>query len=439
MEFMRRTDKLRVRSILTDNITFASSDNWMSESSRKSPSSLLEQLHVEQLRVAAPPFSRAGHLWLVAHFGGYLATRPMRGREETTKRRAIVAAVRGYLDIAWERRNGMPFIAVIQELIPPDPQCAVAASLIVRCAELIEKSESRSVKPIPTRLLKQSLQTIESERDSTLVARWLRDATKAFELAAECVAQTGGADEATIETAADALVPTRYAVAWLNDIRRQPGVPLSDTPISPERSVNTLESSIGDKPADACRFVQHCIDTCDFSTDDLLGIHDAFSDCVLRLPSVDVNRAAEAIGVTVDRIHRMAATKEIDSFFIRRRIPKSEVSLKKKGARRTPGSATPKGTPHAAAKIVTCFRHTAFSIPELLEIETAFKKRIARASYSLSTAVERLGYSKVHVHLMLREDKLKSFSLCRLIPESEILRWQRDPRHPHRGRPRISE
>ncbi|MCA9149222.1 MAG: hypothetical protein KDA92_07990 [Planctomycetales bacterium] len=407
--------------------------------SKSSTGSIAEEVHLELLRAFSPDsFSRAGHLWLIAHLGGYLATRHFTARADDAKRRAIVAAIKGFLDAAWERRDGALFLDVISELGAAEPVPCPVIDGILKTAAVVGKSPSniQARRAVSRRFVKKTLLTIEADRTSAPVARWLRHSWRAFQQAVDAVANHS-TTQGTLDTATDALVSTRYVSRWLIELSAQDTTAaLADA----AANANAMNSPpLASLPAEACTYLRDSLQSNKFSHEELLQIHNAFAQCVLDLPSVDVNRAAELIGVTVDRVHRLAALGVIDTFYIRRRVPKAEVTAKQKGAARRSTEIQPAESPALTATLVDILKSTQFSIPELLDIQSALSKRIVSASFPLKAAVERLGYSEVHVHLLLRRGKIKSFGLARCIPESEAIRLQRDPNQPHMGRPRISE
>lgn len=391
--------------------------NAQQKRSQKSP---IEEAIYE---VTLKPFSVAGHLWVICYFAGYLDARKLEDRAENATRRAILSATKGYLDDVFDGRSGSQYLSILRELksFSSDSPVTPVLELIAHIGDRIGRAkQGGDARPVTRSRISRAFRHIEAELDQRQVKRWHRNSSTAFDELVERLASEGLRPvQSGVETVDDALVQDSYARAWLLE-RNDRGSSAADGEETPVVSI--------------CRHLE----STEFSLEEMLAIHDRFSECVKNLPSVDVNAAAEMIGVTVDRVHRMAALGEIDSFFIRRRIPKAEVKLKKKGQKRKADEKTAEYS-DTAKQLITCFQETTFTIPNLLEIQAVLGRRINRASFPLKTAVERLGYSEVHVHLMLRQGKLRSFGLPRLFPESEALRLQRDPNVRHLGRPRISE
>jgi len=359
-------------------------------------------------------------------------------RAQEASRRAILTATKGFLDQAYAKRPGAAFMDVVKDLKPALAESASVfpiVDLILSIGQQIEKSAAGSARPVGKTRLRKVLAIIDAECTRKDVASWLKHSTRAHREAQQNVASSKGTvDESKLDTAVNALSPLRYMLPWLFEWQLRT--------LEPKTADNGDKAAIQatSSSALAVSIIRQHLESTPLSLDELLEIHDAFSSAVRNLPSVDVNEAAKLIGVTVDRVHRMAALHEIDTFFIRRRIPKGEIKIKKKGAAKEKlrGTASPV-SPKITGAVVKSLAGTNFSILELTEIQDALEKRINRISYPLKSAIEQLGYTKVHVHLLVREGKLRSFGLPRLIPESETLRLQRDPSKPRMGRPRISE
>ena len=382
----------------------------MNAESKISQVQATDDLENKILEVTRSPFSRAGHLWLICHLGGYLNARRLPDKDAEATRRQLVASIKGYLDEGFERRRGKKHLEAIAEVTEDadDDETRTIAAAVQKIAAKTTSSRRKDETPIQRRSLSPAMALIRRHCEDKRVLTWLRHSSRAFQVAEKVVANVGQVDQADVDTATDALVPTRYMVGWLRDVNRaRRRVAKTEQEIK-QQGLTELLIAKG-APDVACEIVTHRLAKTKFSLGELSAIHDAFLERVLTLPSLNTKDAAKLIGVTVDRVHRMAALGEVDSFFIRRRIPRSEVTRRKKGSKaEAPRPAEPV-SPEISSEIVHSLRRTKFSILHLLKMQDALERRIKRVSYPLKTAIENMGFTEVHFHLLL--ERVNSYPL----------------------------
>ena len=396
----------------------------MSHQNASSIPEALASIHKELRLAIAPPLNLGGYLWLICHLASFVDKQRCQEKSQESSRRALMSATKGFLDDAFERRSGERFLEIVSEIlgVVDEPDLRTMAKGILNAGRTATVITRRSQgERVSNAAIRDALKLIERHADQDRIRTWANHTWMAFKEAIEAVSD-GTVDETRIETTTNALVPTRYMIRWLatsQEKRRLIHAPSKyDVPLG--RILERLGSA-------------------KFSTEELLSIHEAFSKAVVNLPSIQAKKAAKLIGVTVDRVHRMAALGELDSFIVRRRIPRTEVSRRKKGARPRRESPPRADSPETTEQVIAWLSEANPTIPSLLEFQDVLTRRINRVTFALKTAVARMGYTDVHIHSLINRGELSSFSLPRLIPESEVVRLQRDPAQSHAGRPRISE
>jgi hypothetical protein len=318
---------------------------------------------------------------------------------------------------------------------------------ILAAVDGIEHAENGAgaMRSVPARAVRDVLTFIESRRHEKRVSQWLGRACREFAQVSQLVDSelTDGGEFAALSESLGAVSAAPFLYEWLRSHpvsgAQHRATPKNDAQMGSQRSRRKDTSSVGSTSDVACQIVADLRRT-QLTLAELHRIQIAFEGSVIRLPSFTAKEAAEFIGVTVDRVHRMAALGEIDTFFIRRRIPKSEIRRRGKGGERgtRPEEENPMA-PEVTAAICRNLEKELFNIPQLMEIQAELLTCVERVSVSLKEGIEQMGFSEVYVHSLLRRGELLSFGLPRLIPRSEAERLRRDPHERHLGRPRISE
>lgn len=392
------------------------------KSARQSTTPEWKKLEQEIERVTKwKTFSVSGHLWIICHFGSYLASRQFGTAQLESSRREFIGLVKFFLDEAFE---GRPAADVLKQLKDtraeiesrrPGNELKAIAAVIEKVAKRIAR-KSATKRPVTADMLSPAFSEIDKQVNDEKIARWARRSWRFFEQLRSSVVN-GTHKESTVDTAKDALVFTRYVAGWLRDC----GDDIGD-------SENNLVLEI----------VETLTDT-EFTVNELSQIHDLFCKRVWDLPSFSTKDAAAIIGVTVDRVHLMTSRNEVDSFHIRTLIPREEVERHKKGKTPIPEPQARFESTPSTKKILSFLKDTNLGIRNLLAVQDALTPRLQEISLPLKQAIQRSGLSEATVHRLINTQKIISFGLSRLIPESEALRLQRDPQRKHVGRPRISE
>lgn len=347
-------------------------------------------LHAALKVATGKPFRVAGHLWFVRHCVNFLAACRYADKASEQERQQLLAAATAYLELGEPSRRALK-IETFGDPKHSDELKRISAAIraAVTCIQRAESGIAGS-RPMSAQAVQDVLTLIEAHRKQSGVAVWLERACGELRQIGPTVASDRLSNVSRGEGAArQTILELRRAELTLGELHR---------------------------------------------------IQTAFEAAVVRLPSFTAKDAAEFIGLTVDRVHRMAALGEIDTFYIRRRIPKSEIRRRGKGGKGgvKPYEEAPRA-PDVTDKICDSLANEAFGIPQLVKFQAGLVARIERISVSLKAGIERMGFSEVYVHSMLRRGELLSFGIPRLVPRSEADRLRRNPNERHLGRPRISE
>ena len=394
----------------------------MSSSSRAESEAAqsLSSLERELERVSrASEFSVFGHLWLVSFFSGYLNARQFRAGYLESSKAELLHHVKEFLDcIVIERAavsalRGMQSARDVIEDRQTGSELKTLAGIIVKLCKRIARNLPGK-RPVPVDALVEGFEVIRANVNDDEVSIWIRNSWRSFSKIRQAI-DSETLKECSIDTAVDALVPTRYQIGWLQNL----GLESSE-------SASSLVSDLG-----------KCLLKRQFTPPELSLMHDSFCHRVHGLPSVSTKEAANILGVSVDHVHRMTTHRDIDSFSIKPLIPKEEVTRYKNGIE------LPKVELDAASKmarrIVSLIKSDSLTSRELVRIQDLLVPKLQQVSFPLKDAIDELGHSKAHVYKLMNQGQIIAFGLPRLIPESEALRLKRDPTIRHSGRPRLSE